>query len=100
RALTYQAMLQAGITQPDRRSFTWPTWAGVGGRHPGMRQLPKPTPWNLRRFSEAPPPRRAINKIKNAVLRLEWDVVPYDEHVANRGLAGIPARQLSGYPTD
>jgi hypothetical protein len=32
------------------------------------------TPYNLRRFSETPIPRRAINLIKNAVLQLKWDI--------------------------
>lgn len=75
----------AGIPQPDRRSTTYPVFAGLGhGRHPGLRRLPKPTPFNLRRFSEAPPCRRAINKIKNALLRLDWEVVPRDEELQPR----------------
>ena len=32
------------------------------------------TPYNLRRFSETPIPRRAVNLIKNALLGLKWKV--------------------------
>jgi hypothetical protein len=39
----------------------------------------KSTPYNLRRFSETPIPRRAINLIKNAVLALKWEVAPTTE---------------------
>jgi hypothetical protein len=38
--------------------------------------MPKPTPVNLRRFSETPPMRRAINAIKNPVLNKPWEVRP------------------------
>ena len=41
--------------------------------------LVKSTPYNLRRFSETPIPRRAINLIKNAVLSLKWEVAPIVE---------------------
>jgi hypothetical protein len=36
----------------------------------------KNSPYNLRRFSETPIPRRAINLIKNAVMSLRWQVQP------------------------
>jgi len=41
------------------------------------------TPYNARRFSNTPIPRRAINLIKNAVLSLPWDIIPIDEDVDN-----------------
>ena len=38
------------------------------------RAVPKLTPANLRRFSETPVPRRAINVIKDKVASLDWQV--------------------------
>jgi len=39
----------------------------------------KASPYNLRRFSETPIPRRAINLIKNSVLSLRWKVQVIDD---------------------
>jgi len=38
--------------------------------------MPKPTPYNLRRFSETPIARRAINCIKDRVAGMRWRVQP------------------------
>jgi phage portal protein BeeE len=38
--------------------------------------LPKPTPANLRRFSETPVARRAINTIKDRIACMRWSVQP------------------------
>jgi HK97 family phage portal protein len=38
--------------------------------------VPKPTPENLRRFSETPVARKAINTIKDRVAGLEWRIQP------------------------
>jgi HK97 family phage portal protein len=38
------------------------------------RQLPKPTPGNLRRFAETPVVRRAINLIKDQIASMDWQV--------------------------
>ena len=40
------------------------------------RPLPKPTPTNLRRFAKTPYARRAMNRIKNPIAMLEWEVAP------------------------
>jgi len=91
--------LEAGLPQPARRSYEFPAFAGIGGRHPGLRQLPKPTPWNIRRFSEAPPPRRAVNKIKHAILRLPWSWEPRDEALlatSAGGRKGTPPPEMQG----
>ena len=36
--------------------------------------MPKPTPANLRRFSEIPVARRAINSIKDRIVGMRWRV--------------------------
>jgi hypothetical protein len=38
--------------------------------------MPKPTPYNLRRFSETPIARRAINCIKDRISGMRWRVQP------------------------
>jgi hypothetical protein len=38
--------------------------------------MPKPTPYNLRRFSETPIARRAINCIKDRIVGMRWRVQP------------------------
>ena len=40
----------------------------------GRQALPKPTPANLRRFSETPVARKAINTIKDRVAGMRWRV--------------------------
>jgi phage portal protein BeeE len=46
--------------------------------------MPKPTPMNLRRFSETPVARRAINTIKDRIAGMRWRVQP------KPGAAGLP----------
>ena len=43
---------------------------------PLSEAMPKPTPYNLRRFSETPIARRAINCIKDRVAGMRWRVQP------------------------
>ena len=38
--------------------------------------LPKPTPYNLRRFAETPVARKAINTVKDRVAGMRWRVQP------------------------
>jgi hypothetical protein len=38
--------------------------------------MPKPTPYNLRRFSEIPIARRAINCIKDRIVGMRWRIQP------------------------
>ncbi len=38
--------------------------------------MPKPTAYNLRRFSEIPVPRRAINCIKDRIAGMRWRIQP------------------------
>jgi hypothetical protein len=48
--------------------------------------MPKPTPYNLRRFSETPIARRAINCIKDRIAGMRWRVQPRQGY----SLEGIP----------
>src|SRR5579871_3671602 len=43
---------------------------------PATDAMPKPTPYNLRRFSETPIARRAINCIKDRIAGMRWRVQP------------------------
>ena len=43
---------------------------------PLSEAMPKPTPYNLRRFSETPIARRAINCIKDRIAGMRWRVQP------------------------
>jgi len=43
---------------------------------PLAEAMPKPTPYNLRRFSETPIARRAINCIKDRIAGMRWRVQP------------------------
>src|SRR6202044_3017558 len=38
--------------------------------------MPKPTPINLRRFSETPVARKAINTIKDRIAGMRWRIQP------------------------
>jgi len=43
---------------------------------PLTEAMPKPTPYNLRRFSETPIARRAINCIKDRIAGMRWRIQP------------------------
>ena len=43
---------------------------------PLTEAMPKPTPYNLRRFSETPVARRAINCIKDRIAGMRWRIQP------------------------
>ncbi len=47
---------------------------------PLTEAMPKPTPYNLRRFSETPIARRAINCIKDRIAGMRWRVQPRQGH--------------------
>ena len=85
--------LTAAPGDPTRQSMQYPvlTQMGWGGRHPLSSALPKPTAFNLRRWSEYPPARRAINAISNPILSLPWQIVPTDER-----LREVPEDKLPG----
>lgn len=66
--------LEAQGRAPQRDTAPYPslTNMGFGGSRPLQRTLPKLSSWNLRRFSEIPPARRAINAITNPILDMPW----------------------------
>jgi hypothetical protein len=47
---------------------------------PLTEAMPKPTPYNLRRFSETPIARRAINCIKDRIAGMRWRIQPRQGH--------------------
>ena len=62
---------------PDRETTAYARIQNVGGWNQGKdRPLIKPTPANLRRFSRNPYARKAINRIKNAIVMREWEIRP------------------------
>jgi phage portal protein BeeE len=73
------------VRVPQRATQGLPQWVNGGsGMGAGKQQaIPKPTPYNLRRFSESPIPRRAINAVKDPVSSLKWEI---------RAIAGADAR--------
>lgn len=54
----------------ERKTIVLPAAAPASRRQP----LPKPTPANLRRFSETPVARKAINTIKDRIAGMKWRV--------------------------
>jgi len=56
----------------DRRSWPYPYLPEA--LHRLNQPVLKNTPYNLRRFSETPIPRRAINLVKNSVLSFHWEI--------------------------
>src|SRR5581483_2721414 len=57
-----------------RRTLPLPSILNTFGVRAGS--MPKPTPVNLRRFSETPVARRAINTIKDRIAGMRWRVQP------------------------
>lgn len=64
----------SGGSIPKRRTLPLPNIFSTYG--PRSDVIPKPTPSNLRRFSETPVARRAINTIKDRVAGMRWRVQP------------------------
>ena len=62
----------AGAKQGKRRTVPLPSILNSYG--PRADSMPKPTPMNLRRFSETPVARRAINTIKDRIAGMRWRV--------------------------
>lgn len=69
----------AGRTRksPVRETMAYAKLMSIGGqRYSRDRPMVKPVPANLRRFSRTVYARRAINRVKNAVASLKWEIVP------------------------
>lgn len=69
-------LLEAKGAGPERESFAYPiiSSVGAGGAQPLVRTLPKPAPFALRKFSESPPARRAINAITQTIVDMPWKI--------------------------
>ena len=60
----------------DRRSWVFPYLPET--LHRLKQPIIKNTPYNIRRFSRTPVPRRAINIIKSAITSLQWGILPLE----------------------
>ena len=70
-----QAMVATGLSDgPKRATIAIPSVLS----HYGLQNsaMPKPTPVNLRRFSETPVARKAINTIKDRIAGMRWRIQP------------------------
>ena len=76
----------AGKADGKRRTAALPSILNTYGPRAGA--MPKPTPMNLRRFSETPVARRAINTIKDRIAGMRWRVQ------AKPGAPGLPDAEL------
>lgn len=71
------AAIKAGkMDVTDRKSWQWPFMPASVNRM--AMPISKATPYNLRRMSRTPVPRRAINMIKSALLAQNWDIRPIE----------------------
>src|SRR3954470_20946677 len=64
----------AGSLAGKRRTLPLPSILNTYGTR--AQTIPRPTPMNLRRFSETPVARRAINTIKDHIAGMRWRVQP------------------------
>jgi phage portal protein BeeE len=62
----------AGTLAGKRRTLPLPSILNTYGTR--AQTIPRPTPMNLRRFSETPVARRAINTIKDHIAGMRWRV--------------------------
>ncbi|HXZ39676.1 MAG TPA: phage portal protein [Terriglobales bacterium] len=62
----------AGKVEAKRKTVSLPSILTTYG--PRADAFPKPTPINLRRFSETPVARRAINAIKDRIAGMRWRI--------------------------
>lgn len=60
--------------QPERESLAYPKLISLMGQNRTLG-TPKPSPTNLRYFSRTVYARRAINRIKDAITSLPWQIV-------------------------
>jgi hypothetical protein len=68
-----QSLMDERLTKMRRTSALPSIFNSYGPLNDAM---PKPTPYNLRRFSEIPIARRAINCIKDRIAGMRWRVQP------------------------
>ena len=68
---------------PQRDTIPYPAMAAWGYSTAAKQPAYKPTPYNLRRFSRTPVARRAINRIKNPIAQMEWEIGPRSDVAEN-----------------
>ena len=66
----------SSLVQIEKRRRTSALPSIFNSYGPLTEAMPKPTPYNLRRFSETPIARRAINCIKDRIAGMRWRVQP------------------------
>ena len=66
--------LASGSSAEKRRTSALPSILNTYGSRTSI--MPKPTPYNLRRFAEIPVARRAINTIKDRIAGMKWRIQP------------------------
>ena len=69
-----EVSLFAGKSNEKRRTVTLPSILNSYG--PRADVMPKPTVSNLRRFSETPVARKALNTIKDRIAGMRWRIQP------------------------
>jgi phage portal protein BeeE len=62
------------LSNKDSKRRTVPLPSILNTYGPRPQSMPKPTPMNLRRFSETPVARRAINTIKDRIAGMRWRI--------------------------
>jgi len=66
----------SSLVQIEKRRRTSALPSIFNSYGPLTEAMPKPTPYNLRRFSETPIARRAINCIKDRIAGMRWRIQP------------------------
>ena len=69
--------LDAAARAPERETSPYPVlgpFGGISTTQPLQQTLPKPTPANIRRFTEIPPVRRAMRAIMDPILDMPWAI--------------------------
>lgn len=79
--------------QPERESLAYPKLVSLMGQNRTLGS-PKPTPTNLRYFSRTVYARRAINRIKDSIAALPWQIVTDSKAKSSKQQAETVARCL------
>jgi HK97 family phage portal protein len=66
----------SSLVKAEKKRRTLPLPSIFNAYGPPGDIMPKPTAYNLRRFSEIPVPRRAINCIKDRIAGMRWRIQP------------------------
>lgn len=79
RRLLARSLRAVQAAASGRKTVLLPAAARGSTRQP----LPKPTPFNLRRFAETPVARKAINTIKDRIAGMGWRIQPKEDAAAD-----------------